>query len=103
MTANKKAKKVSNTVFVNGVRILKMSPPPQKRTQKWNWKSIPVESAMEIQAKVWPAETKLNSKGTSNVAAAAYAWARKNGVVFRAQHLSNGNVYIYNLGQRGEV
>ena len=97
MTAKKK---VSNNSFIGGVRILKISPPPLKRIQKWDWKSIPVESAMEIQAKTWPAETKLNSKGTSNVAAAAYAWARKNGVVFRAQHLSNGNVYIYNVGPK---
>lgn len=94
------SKKVSNTAFVNGVRILKMSPPPLKRIQKWDWSLIPVNSAMEIQAKVWPAETKLKSKGTSNVASAAYQWAKKNGLKFRAQHLSNGNVMIYNLGPR---
>ena len=96
------SKKVSNTAFVNGVRILKMSPPPLKRIQKWDWSLIPVNSAMEIQAKVWPAETKpkAKGKGTSNVASSAYQWAKRNGLKFRAQHLSNGNVMIFNLGPR---
>ena len=86
--------------FADGFRIYMQTPPPTKRTQKFPWGDIPVGGVGEIEANIWPAETKRNAKGSSNVAASAYQWASKHGLKFQAEHLAGGNVKIYNRGEK---
>jgi len=89
--------------FSNGVRIYKATPSTMRRRQKWNWSDIPVGSCMEIEAKTFPAETKIHSNGSTNVGRAAYAYARNNNLRFTVQKTPCGNVLVFNRGLRNEL
>ena len=100
--------KTRNNSFVNGFRIYKATPSQMRRSQKFPFSEIPKGECLEISSVDWPAETKRRMVtrgnksylGNSNVASAAYSWASRNKTIVRIEHLSNGNVVVYNIGER---
>lgn len=86
--------------FCNGFRVYDSTPPPMKRRQKYPFADIPIGGCLEVDSNTWPAETKLNERGVSNVANSAYSWAKKHGYIFRTENKPCGNVIIYNIGER---
>ena len=94
--------------FINRFRRYKASPSPMTGRQKFPFADILKGECLEIEAKTWPAETMRNPvnrkgkvyTGSSNVASAAYAYGNNHGIKIKTAHMPNGNVIIYNLGEK---
>jgi hypothetical protein len=89
--------------FSNGIRIYEATPSSMNRRQKWNWSDIPVDGCMEIQAEVFPAETRVQPNGGTNAGRAAYAYANRNKLKFTVEKMPGGNVRVFNRGPKNEV